>query len=200
MNTLKNMISGAMLLASMGVASAADTATAATSATYTIDPTHTFVMYEIGHYGTTTNRGRFSTAEGSVVFDRAGKNGRVDITMDISSVNTGVDALNRHIQSKDFFNAAKFPTGKFVADQFSFDGDKVSMISGNLTLLGQTHPVTLKANRFNCYQNPMVKRETCGGDFEGTISRSEWGITWGLNFGFEDAVRLLVQVEAMKTN
>lgn len=191
MHTLKNTVLGLVFLANAGAAMAE-------APSYIIDPTHTFVMYEIGHYGTTTNRGRFSTAEGTVAFDRAGKTGRVDITMDISSVNTGVDALNKHIQSKDFFNAAKFPTGRFVADQFSFEGDKVTEISGNLTLLGQTHPVKLKANRFNCYMNTMVKRETCGGDFEGTIARSEWGITWGLSFGFEDVVKLLVQVEAIK--
>lgn len=171
----------------------------AESATYAVDPTHTFVIYEIGHYGTTTNRGRFSTADGAVQFDRKGRSGKVDITMDMSSINTGVDALNKHVQSTDFFNVARFPTGKFVADKFSFNGDEVSEVSGTLTLLDQTHPVTLKARRFNCYVNPMLKRETCGGDFDTTILRSQWGINWGLNFGFEDQVHLLVQIEAIKT-
>jgi polyisoprenoid-binding protein YceI len=172
-------------------------ASAAQSTKYVIDPTHTFVIYEIGHYGTTTNRGRFSTKEGVVQIDRAGKTGKVDITMDISSINTGVDLLNRHVQSKDFFNAAEFPTGRFVADKFDFAGDKVSQVSGTLTLLGQSHPVTLRANRFNCYESPLLKRQVCGGDFETTVARSQWGINWGLNFGFEDKVRLLVQVEAV---
>jgi polyisoprenoid-binding protein YceI len=171
----------------------------AETAHYVIDPTHTFVMYEVGHFGTTTNRGRFSTLDGSVQLDREAKAGKVDITMDIGSINTGVDALNRHLQSKDFFNFARYPTGKFVADQMRFNGDKVSELGGTLTLLGQSHPVTLKAQRFNCYVNPMIRRETCGGDFETTISRSQWGINWGLTFGFEDQVRLLVQVEAIKT-
>ena len=169
----------------------------AQNAHYVIDPTHTFVMYEIGHYGTTTNRGRFSTKEGTVNFDRAAKTGKVDITMDISSINTGVDLLNRHVQSKDFFNVAEYPTGRFVADNFTFDGDKVSEVAGTLTLLGQSRPVTLKANRFNCYKNPLINRQVCGGDFETTVERSQWGITWGLTFGFEDKVRLLVQVEAI---
>lgn len=169
----------------------------AQNARYVIDPTHTFVMYEIGHYGTTTNRGRFSTKEGTVNFDRAAKTGKVDITMDISSINTGVDLLNRHVQSKDFFNVAEYPTGRFIADNFTFDGDKVSEVAGTLTLLGQSRPVTLKANRFNCYKNPLINRQVCGGDFETTVERSQWGITWGLTFGFEDKVRLLVQVEAI---
>ena len=53
-----------------------------------------------------------------------------------------------------------------------FDGDKVKSVSGTLTLAGQTQPVTLTASNFNCYQNPMLKREVCGGDFETTLVRS----------------------------
>ncbi|MDM0051035.1 YceI family protein [Variovorax sp. J22R115] len=166
-------------------------------ATYVVDPTHTFVMYEMGHYGTTTNRGRFSTKDGSVKIDPEGTSGKVDITMDISSINTGVDLLNRHLQSKDFFNVAEFPTGRFVADKIAFNGDKVTEVAGTLTLMGQSRPVTLKANRFNCYLSPLINRQICGGDFETTVERSNWGITWGIPFGFEDKVRLLVQVEAV---
>lgn len=164
---------------------------------YVIDPTHTFVMYEIGHYGASTNRGRFSTREGSVQIESAGKSGRVEITMDISSINTGVDLLNRHIQSKDFFNVAEFPTGRFVSDRFDIAADGVVDVPGTLTLLGRSRPVTLKARRFKCYENPMMNRQVCGGDFETTVRRSDWGITWGISFGFEDAVKLLVQVEAV---
>jgi polyisoprenoid-binding protein YceI len=164
---------------------------------YVIDPTHTFVMYEMGHYGTTTNRGRFSTKDGSVKIDGTGTSGKVDITMDIGTINTGVDLLNRHVQSKDFFNVAEFPTGRFVADRIDFSGDKVVDVPGTLTLMGQTKPVTLKAVRFNCYLNPLINRQVCGGDFETTVQRSDWGINWGLNFGFENKVKLLVQVEAV---
>ena len=166
-------------------------------ASYVIDPTHTFVNYEMGHYGTTTNRGRFSTTDGLVQIDDTGSNGKIDITMDMTSINTGVDLLNRHVQSKDFFNVAAFPTARFQADRIAFNGDKVTEVSGTLTLLGQTRPVLLKASSFNCYLNPLIKRQVCGGDFETTVERSQWGILWGLNFGFEDKVRLLVQVEAI---
>ena len=164
---------------------------------YVIDPTHTFVNYEIGHYGTTTNRGRFSTQEGSLQIDDTGSGGRVDVVMDMSSINTGVDLLNRHMQSKDFLNVADFATGRFVSDRIVFDGPKVTEVQGTLTLLGRSRPVTLKANRFNCYRSPLINRQVCGGDFETTIQRSQWGINWGLNFGFEDNVRLLIQVEAI---
>ena len=170
----------------------------AESAAYAIDPSHTFVTFEIGHMGTTTNRGRFDKKEGAVQLDRAGKSGKVDMTIDASSLSTGTAAFDKHLQSPDFFNVAQFPTIKFSADKFVFNGDKVSDVTGTLTLLGKTNPVTLKSNQFNCYQSPMLKREVCGGDFETTIQRSQWGMTWGANYGFPDAVRLVVQVEAVK--
>ena len=170
----------------------------AQSATYVLDPTHTFVTFEIGHFGTSTNRGRFDKKEGTVQFDRAGKTGKVDLTIDATSISTGTPPFDKHLQSADLFNAAKFPTIQFSADQFRFNGDKVSEVAGKLTLLGQTHPVTLKANTFNCYQSPMLKREVCGGDFEATIDRTQWGMDYGVSFGMPKTVRLIVQAEAIK--
>lgn len=172
----------------------------APNASYVIDPTHTFVMYEIGHYGTTTNRGRFSTKDGSVKIDASGTGGRIDIIMDIASINTGVDLLNRHVLSKDFFNVAEFPTARFVAEKLNVAADKVTEVDGSLTLMGVTRPVKLKASRFGCYLSPLIKRQVCGGDFETTVLRSQFGMTWGINFGFEDRVRLLVQVEAVNVS
>jgi polyisoprenoid-binding protein YceI len=173
-------------------------ASAAQAADYAMDPTHTFVTFEIGHFGTTTNRGRFDKKEGTVQFDRAAKSGKVSITIDATSVNTGTAAFNQHLQSADLFDAAKYPTIKFTSDKFVFSGDKVSEIVGSLTLLGKTQPVTLKANQFNCYENPMIKRETCGGDFEATIDRTAFGMAYGVDWGFPKNVRLIVQVEAVK--
>jgi polyisoprenoid-binding protein YceI len=173
-------------------------ATAAQAADYAIDPTHTFVTFEIGHFGTTTNRGRFDKKEGTVQFDRAAKTGKVSITIDATSVNTGTTGFDKHLQSADLFDAAKFPTIKFMSDKFVFSGDKVSEIVGSLTLLGKTQPVTLKANQFNCYENPMIKREVCGGDFETTVDRTAFGMAYGVDWGFPKNVRLVVQVEAVK--
>ena len=170
----------------------------AQSATYVLDPTHTFVTFEIGHFGTSTNRGRFDKKEGTVQFDRAGKTGKVDLTIDATSISTGTPPFDKHLQGTDLFNVAKFPTIQFSADQFRFNGDKVSEVAGKLTLLGQTHPVTLKANTFNCYQSPMLKREVCGGDFETTIDRTQWGMDYGVSFGMPKTVRLIVQAEAIK--
>jgi polyisoprenoid-binding protein YceI len=170
----------------------------AQGATYAIDPTHTFVTYEVGHFGTSTNRGRFDKKEGTVQFDKAAKTGKVEVVFDLKSVSTGVEMMNKHLQSADFFDSAKFPEAKFVGDKFVFSGDKVSEVVGSLTLRGKTMPVTLKASNFNCYTNPMLRREVCGGDFETTIKRSQWGVDYGLEVGVPDDVRLLIQVEAVK--
>lgn len=176
---------------------AATGAAQAQSATYAIDPTHTFVSFEIGHFGTSMNRGRWDKKEGTVQFDRSGRTGRVDITIDMNSISTGVAPFDGHLKSPDFFNTAQFPTARFVGERFVFNGDKVSEVQGTLTLLGKTSPVTLKASNFNCYLNPMLKREVCGGDFEATIQRSQWGLT-GLAMVAPDNVRVIVQIEAVK--
>jgi len=167
-------------------------------AKYAVDPTHTFVTYEITHFGTSTNRGRFDKKEGMVELDRAAKSGKVEISFDLASVDTGVPGMDKHLRGDDFFAIEKFPTAKFVGDKFSFNGDKVSAVSGQLTLRDKTAPVTLNAKNFNCYQNPMLKREVCGGDFEATIDRTQWGIDYGLAWGFPKEVKLVIQVEAVR--
>jgi polyisoprenoid-binding protein YceI len=187
------------LVAALGFATLAATGAArAEAVAYAIDPSHTFASFEIGHMGTSTIRGRFDKKEGSVTIDRAAKTGKVELTIDITSISTGVEPFNKHLQSKDFFNTAEFPTAKFVGEKFVFDGDKVTEVSGTLTLLGKSNPFTLKATRFNCYLNPMFKRDVCGGDFEGSLQRSQFGMNYAIQMGAPDAVRLLVQVEAIK--
>ncbi len=176
-------------LLSVGAAQAAD---------YAIDPTHTFVTFEIGHFGTTTNRGRFDKKEGAVQFDRAAKTGKVDITFDVASVNSGTAMFDKHLQSAEILNAAQHPKARFVSDKFVFNGDKVAEVQGQFTLTGKTAPLTLKANQFNCYDNPMLKREVCGGDFEATLDRTVHGVNYGVDWGFPKNVRLVVQVEAIK--
>ena len=180
------------------IAAALLSAGAAQAASYTIDPTHTFATFEISHFGASVNRARFDKKEGTVQFDRAAKTGKVDISLDIASVNSGTAAFDKHLQSADIFNAAQFPKARFVSDKFVFNGDKVSEVQGQLTLLGKTQPVSFKANQFNCYESPMLKREVCGGDFEATIDRTAFGVNYGVDWGFPKNVRLVIQVEAVK--
>ena len=123
----------------------------------------------------------------------------MEVELEIASVNTGTPAFNKHLQSADLFDAEKFPTAKFVSDKFVYDGDKLKEVTGQLTIKGKTNPVTIKANQFGCYESPMLqKREVCGGDFEATIDRTQWGVDYGVAYGFPKQVRLVLQIEAVK--
>ena len=188
--TFVQAVIASSLLASGAAMAAADT--------YAIDPTHTFVTFEARHFGTSTNRGRFDKKSGTVSIDRAAKTGKVEVTLETGSINTGTVAFDTHLKSKDFFNAEVFPKATFVSDRVVFDGDKVSAVIGTLTLLGKPQTVTLTASNYNCYQNPMLKREVCGGDFETTITRSKFGMDYGIAYGIPDNIRLLIQIEAVK--
>ena len=170
----------------------------AQSATYVVEPTHTFATFEISHFGAAVNRGRFEKKEGQITLDKAAKTGKVEITFQIGSISTGTPPFDKHLQSADIFDAAQFPTATFVGDKFTFNGDKVSEVAGTLTLKGKSQPVTFKAKQFNCYESPMLKREVCGGDFEATIDRTQWGVNYGVDWGFPKNVRLVVQIEAVK--
>ena len=79
---MKTTLIASALIAAAGFAQAQ-------SATYGVDPTHTFVTFEAQHFGTSTLRGRFDRKEGTVQLDRAGKSGKAEITIDITSVSTG---------------------------------------------------------------------------------------------------------------
>jgi polyisoprenoid-binding protein YceI len=185
-----------LAVAGAGVA-AMSGAALAQSANYQVEPTHTFVTWEAKHFGVSTSRGRFDKKSGSITYDKAGKTGSADITIDMTSINTGVAPFDGHLKSNDFFAAEKFPQAKFAGTQFKFEGDKLSEVVGTLTLRGITQPATLKATGFGCYESPMLKREVCGGDFETTIVRSQFDMKYGLP-GIPDNIRLLIQVEAVK--
>lgn len=180
------------------LAVAATLSTSVFAADYAIDPTHTFATFEIGHFGASVNRGRFDKKDGKISFDKAAKTGSVDVSFDVASVNTGTVNFDKHLASAEILNAEKFPKARFVSTKFVFSGDKVSAVEGNLTLLGKTQPMTLKANQFACYESPMLKREVCGGDFEATIDRTAFGVNYGVDWGFPKNVRLVVQVEGVK--
>lgn len=176
----------------------ATSAAHAQSATYVVEPTHTFATFEIDHFGAAVNRGRFERKEGQITLDKAARTGKVEITFHIDSVSTGVAPFDKHLKSSDIFDAEKFPTATFVGDKFTFSGDKLSEVAGNMTIKGKTQPVVFKANQFNCYQSPMLKREVCGGDFEATIDRTAFGVDYGVNFGVSKNVRIVATIEAIK--
>lgn len=169
----------------------------AQGANYTIDPDHTFVLFEVLHNETSTVRGRFDTIDGTLQFDREARTGEARLRIDMASINTGSQGFDAHLNNADFFDTDKHPEAQFRTHTFHFEGDQVRTIDGELELLGQAHPVTLHALRFNCYQNQRIGAEVCGGDFQTDIQRSQWGMTFGLP-GIPDTVRLQIEVEAVR--
>ncbi|GAA4405186.1 YceI family protein [Quisquiliibacterium transsilvanicum] len=165
---------------------------------YVLDPMHTFVNFEVLHFGTSTVRARFDRTEGHVLIDPVARTGEAVIRIDTASVSSGIPDFDQHLKSPDFLDVGRARQAVFVGNQFTFDGERVRSVAGTLTMLGKAVPVTLEAQRFNCYDNPMLKARICGGDFETTIRRSQWGMNWGIDMGVPDAVRLLIQIEAVR--
>ena len=176
------------------------TAAAAHAAPYAIDPTHTFVTFELpAPGGLSTQRGRFDRTQGEAEFDRLGRSASVEIRIDAGSVSTGVAALDAWLCSAAVLDCAKNPQAVFRAAQFAFgDSGLPTQATGSLTLRGTTQPLVLRARRFNCYPNLLLLREVCGGDFEATLEPAAFGIETGAAAGLPARIPLLVQVEAIK--
>lgn len=169
----------------------------AQAADYAVDPDHTYVTFEVLHNGTSTVRGRFDTIDGALQFDRQARTGTAAIRIDMASISSGSPSFDKHLQGADFFDVAQHPTSIFKSTAFVFDGDALTAVQGTLELLGQVHPVTLQAVRFNCYQNKRIQREVCGGDFQVDLQRSQWGMNFGLP-GIPDTVRLQIEIEGVR--
>jgi polyisoprenoid-binding protein YceI len=178
------------------LASVATLASAAPT-TYTVEPTHTSVTSESRHFGTSTVRSHFLVKSGSITIDPAAKTGSAVIDIDITSVDTGVPKLDAHLKSNSFFDAATYPDATFTGKTFTFDGEKVTSISGDLTLHGQTNPVTLTATNYNCYFSPGFKKQACGGSFETTIQRSVFNVQYLVPL-VSDETKLKIEIEALK--
>lgn len=163
--------------------------------TYSIDSRHTFPVFEIDHYGFSTQRGRFGKVSGKLEHDAERKLGSVDITIDANSIDMGLEEWNKQMRTERFFNTEQHPTLRFVARQFRFEPD--SSISGELTLLGVTRPVVLTMTQLRCAKHPMLPRQLCGANLQTTIRRSEFGMSYGVP-GIGDAVKIMIPVEAIK--
>ncbi len=165
--------------------------------TFIIDNNHTFPRFEYSHFGFSNQVSRFDKTSGKIVLDRAAKAGSVDVTIDTTSVDTGVPLLNGHIQGEDFFDTKKFPTITFKSSKLNFKGDMLASVDGNLTIKGITKPVTLEVTSFKCMPHPMAKKEACGANAFTKIKRTEFNAgKYAPNVS--DDVTLTIAVEAIK--
>jgi polyisoprenoid-binding protein YceI len=176
-------------------------ATSAFAQTYNVDPSHTYPSFEGDHFGGLSIwRGKFNKNSGTITLDRAAKTGTVNIVIDTTSVDFGHDKMNEHAKAKDMFNVEKFPTATYKGTSIEFNGDTPVAVKGEFTLLGVTKPLTLKINKFKCMQHPMLKKEVCGADASAEFKRTDFGMDFGINYGFSPDVKLAIQVEAVKAD
>jgi polyisoprenoid-binding protein YceI len=178
-------------------AAALDASAASGPAHYRMDPLHTYVSFEAPHVKAISYwRGKFDrTKGGEIVLDRAGKTGTVEVTIDASSVDVGLEKLNDHIRSKDFLDVANFPTATYRGT-IQFTGDAPTSVNGELTLHGVTKPVTLTINSLKCTPDMMLQIERCGADASGKIDRGDFGVSYAIPATGSD-VRLQIQVEGL---
>ncbi|MDO8654063.1 MAG: YceI family protein [Undibacterium sp.] len=186
------------LIATTAVAAIAASVAPAFAQTYNIESNHTYPSFEADHMGISVWRGKFTKTSGKVVLDRAAKTGTMEITIDANSLDFGHEKMNEHARSKEMFNVAQFPTATYKGTSMKFDGDKPVSVQGELTMLGVTKPVTLTINKFKCIQHPMFKREVCGADATAEFKRTDFGLNYGMAYGFAPEVKLSIQVEALK--
>lgn len=181
------------VVAAMGFAGAVQ----AQSASYNIDPTHTYPRFSYSHFGLSTQQVRFNKTSGTVVLDKAAKTASVDVVIDMKSVDTGFSVFNGHIQGAQHLDTEKFPTATFKSTKVVFDGDKPAAVEGNLTIKGVTKPVTLKVNSFTSMDHPMLKKPAIGADASVVIKRSEFNA--GANVPFVgDDVTITIALEAVQ--
>jgi polyisoprenoid-binding protein YceI len=164
----------------------------ASAATFELDPDHSFVHFEVLHFGTSTTRGRFGPVRGAAEFDVAQRRGAVRLRIDTSTIDTGLAVFNARLKQDDLLAVAAHPEAYFVAERFVFDGDALREVRGEFTLRGVSQPLTLRALRFSCRREGQQR--VCGGDFEAWVKRSDFGMSFGLPL-VADGVRLVVQVE-----
>lgn len=155
-------------------------ATKVGSGTYNVEPDHTQVIFTVSHLGFTNYTGQFVQPTGSLVIDKAKPgNDKVDVVFDVAKITSTSDHLNEYIQKPEFFDAAKYPQGRFTSTSVVRNGDKAK-ITGNLTLKGVTKSVVLDARFVGTGVDPMTKATIVGFAASTSIKRSDFGISFGV--------------------
>ena len=182
----------AMLLAvASGIAAAAEES-------YVTDPAHSQPSYEIRHTIFSTQRGDFTKSSGKITLDREAKKGSIDVTIDTTSIRSHDPRLDNILKGEDYFNVAKYPTMNFKSTAMRFDGDRLTGVDGELTMIGVTRSVMLKVAECQCGENPFNNKPMCGTEAITTIKRSEWGMKTGVGRSSGDDVKITIPIEAYR--
>ncbi|CAL2070153.1 MULTISPECIES: YceI family protein [Streptomyces] len=176
---------------------------AALTGDYTIDPAHTTIEFVARHAMVTNVRGSFQDFSGSLHLDGqdpAKSTATLDVTM--ASIDTGNADRDGHLKSADFFKIDEFPTMTFRSTKAESLGGEDYRITGDLSLLGVTRPITIDLE-FNGVAKDPFGNERAGFEGKAELLRSEWGLTWNaaLETGgvlISDKIKLNFDVSAIK--
>lgn len=168
----------------------------ASAADYKFDKVHTQITFTVSHLGFSYSTGSFVDFDGSFSFDQNDfSTAKVNVTIDVNSIDMNDDTWNDHMTGPKWFNAEKFPTMEFVSKSVTKTGDKTMDVLGDLTIRGITKPATL-AVTFN-KAGQQFGKEKIGFSATTTINRTDFDITRAVpGIGVEIPVR--IEVEGVK--
>lgn len=152
----------------------------ATETIWQIDPAHTNIAFSAKHLMISTVRGRFQQATGTLHFNAATPLASwVEVEIDAASIITSQDQRDAHLRSADFLHADEYPALTFKSTKVESAGGEEYRVTGDLTIRGVTHTVTLEAEVSAPVTNPYGK-QVIGVSATTKINREEWGLTWNV--------------------
>lgn len=144
--------------------------------TYKVDPVHSTVFFKVKHFGVGYVYGRFNSFSGSLSFDDANAaDSSIAVTVNSASVDSGNAGRDKHLKSPDFFNVKEFPEVTFKSTAIKKIDDHNYEVTGDLTLLGVTKPITAKVERVGTAADPRGG-ERSGMEAVFTIKRLDYGM------------------------
>jgi polyisoprenoid-binding protein YceI len=169
-------LSAMIWLFGMSVAHA-ETAQEMPSGLYTLDPRHTSVIFKINHLGFSHFTGRFDKVEGNYDFQAdTPEQSVLDVTIYPYSVDTNDQELDDALRSENWFSALKYPKATFHAIHIERVSENTAKITGDFTLLGETHTLVLDATLVGAGKEPFLGTEVMGFNAVGTFKRSNYGM------------------------
>lgn len=171
-------------------------ATPALAADYTIDPTHTHVLFTVDHLGFSKMIGLFTETSGTFSFDPANVGAsKLNVVIKTASLESQFAQRDTHLKGADWFNVTEFPEIKFVGTTYTKKDDKTGTITGNLTMHGVTKPVTLEVVVNKIGERATDKKQAAGFSARGSLKRSDFGMKTYIPY-ISDEVDLIIETEA----
>ncbi len=186
-------------LAAFLAAPFAATAAFAEPAEYEFDKSHSTIRATWEHLGLSEQSIHFTDYDGVLLLDfEEPQNSTVDITFNLPGgfwVGANQERFEGHLNSDDLFNTAEYPTARFVATEFATEDGETGTMTGDLTLLGTTRPVTLDVTLNHLGDHPFrAGQQVAGLSASGKIMRSEWGLGYATP-AVSDEIDLSIETE-----